>query len=89
MKTVVSLADAERIRHVAGRIARDRRDGADLVGDLIGQCERCDGGRRQRESEAGGQHGRRCQQVGEPTMAAGGNTTSISQKGVLEPSETT
>jgi aspartate kinase len=26
-----SLADAERIRHVAGRIARDRRDGADLV----------------------------------------------------------
>jgi aspartate kinase len=26
-----SLADAERIRHVAARIARDRRDGADLV----------------------------------------------------------
>ena len=26
-----SLADAERIRHVAGRIARDRREGADLV----------------------------------------------------------
>jgi aspartate kinase len=26
-----SLADAERIRHVAGRIARDRRAGADLV----------------------------------------------------------
>ena len=26
-----SLADAERIRHVAGCIARDRRDGADLV----------------------------------------------------------
>jgi aspartate kinase len=26
-----SLADAERIRHVAGRIAKDRRDGADLV----------------------------------------------------------
>ncbi len=26
-----SLADAERIRHVAGRIARDRRDGTDLV----------------------------------------------------------
>jgi aspartate kinase len=26
-----SLADAERIRHVAGRIAQDRRDGADLV----------------------------------------------------------
>jgi aspartate kinase len=26
-----SLADAERIRHVAGRIARDRRGGADLV----------------------------------------------------------
>jgi aspartate kinase len=26
-----SLADAERIRHVATRIARDRRDGADLV----------------------------------------------------------
>ncbi len=26
-----SLADAERIRHVAGRIAGDRRDGADLV----------------------------------------------------------
>jgi aspartate kinase len=26
-----SLADAERIRHVAGRIARDRREGVDLV----------------------------------------------------------
>jgi aspartate kinase len=26
-----SLADAERIRHVAGRIAKERRDGADLV----------------------------------------------------------
>ena len=26
-----SLADAERIRHVAGRITRDRREGADLV----------------------------------------------------------
>jgi len=26
-----SLADAERIRHVAGRIARDRREGTDLV----------------------------------------------------------
>jgi len=26
-----SLADAERIRHVAGRIARDRREGADFV----------------------------------------------------------
>ncbi len=26
-----SLADAERIRHVAGRIARERREGADLV----------------------------------------------------------
>ena len=26
-----SLSDAERIRHVAGRIARDRREGADLV----------------------------------------------------------
>ena len=33
-----SLADAERIRHVAGRIARDRRDGAARV-DRVAQVE--------------------------------------------------